>query len=227
MSADNRGADIYWIDARVIDELRNDEAAKSIIEEPLGDKLIAALYKNDIENSAGLIQKWLGLYPNSLDATVVYGSLLRKQKRYPEAEQFLDKSTTRWNENVNINMEKALAKFALDKNDEAIKLLAPIFDGGSQLREKYMYLSNSLFDMAKFEPSDEYLEKAMSISPHGVFWYNRACGYSHLGNKDRAFAVLDKATTLGYNERKSYEADPDLAPLRSDPRWKQLMKKLK
>jgi tetratricopeptide (TPR) repeat protein len=127
--------------------------------------------------------------------------------------------------NVNI-IEKALLRFAVNKDDEAVKLLA-ILDGGAQLREKYLYLSNSLFDMAKFEPSDEYFEKAMSISSHSVFWYNRACGYAHIGHKDKAFSALNKAAVLGYNEKKNYEVDPDLVPLKSDPRWKQLMKKLK
>ena len=227
MSADNRGADIYWIEAKVIDELRNNETAKTKIEQSLGDELIKALNKNDTTGSAGLLKQWLSLYPNSLDATVVYGSILRKQQRYSEAEQFLNNSTKQWNENVNIIMEKALVQFALNKDEEAVRFLSPVLEDGNQLREKYLYLSNSLFDMAKFEPSDEYFEKAMSISSHGVFWYNRACGYTHIGHKDKAFRALNKAAALGYNEQKKYEADPDLVPLKSDARWSLLMKKLK
>jgi len=185
------------------------------------------LNKNDTTGSAGLLKQWLSLYPNSLDATVVYGSILRKQQRYSEAEQFLNNSTKQWNENVNIIMEKALVQFALNKDEEAVRFLSPVLEDGNQLREKYLYLSNSLFDMAKFEPSDEYFEKAMSISSHGVFWYNRACGYTHIGHKDKAFRALNKAAALGYNEQKKYEADPDLVPLKSDARWSLLMKKLK
>jgi hypothetical protein len=88
MSADNRGADIYWIDAKVIDELRNNETAKTKIEQSLGDELINALNKNDTATSAGLLKRWLSLYPNSLDATVIYVSVLRRQHGYSEAEQF-------------------------------------------------------------------------------------------------------------------------------------------
>ncbi len=227
MFADNRGADIFWIDAKVIDELRKDETAKTKIKQPLGDEVINALYKNDIESLAGLLKQWLSLYPNSLDATVIYGSILRKQKRYPEAVQLLANNNARWNENANIIMEKALLKFGVDQDDAAEKLLAPILTEGNQLRSRYLYLSNSLFDMAKFKPSDKFFEKAMFISSHGVFWYNRACGYARLGHKDKAFDALDKATTHGYNEKKNYETDPDLVPLRSDARWKLLMEKLK
>ena len=112
-------------------------------------------------------------------------------------------------------------------DDEAQQLLAPVLTEGSQLRGRYLYLSNSLFDMAKFKPSDEYFEKAMSLHSHGVFWYNRACGYSNIGHKDEAFDALEKAAGLGYNEKKNYETDPDLVPLQSDARWKLLMDKLK
>jgi hypothetical protein len=227
MAAGNRGADIYWIDAKVIDELRNDATAKTKIEQPLGDDLIKALNKNDSANSARLLKQWLSLYPNSLDATVIYSSVLRKRTQYAEAEQILKKIPTGWNENASIVMEKALLKFATSKDDEAYKLLTPVLTPGSQLRGRYLYLSNSLFDMAMFKTSDEYFEKAMSIHKHGLFWYNRGCGYTHIGHKDKAFGALNKAASLGYNEKKNYEADPDLIPLKSDARWNLLMKKLK
>ena len=90
-------------------------------------------------------------------------------------------------------MEKALVKFAVDRDDKGQQLLVPVLKEGSQLRGRYLYLSNSLFDMAKFKPSDEYFEKAMSLHSHGFFWYNRACGYSQIGYKDKAFEALEKA----------------------------------
>ena len=62
-SADSRGADIYWIDAKIINELKNDEEAKTKIKQPLGDELIKALIKTDTENSAVLLKEWLSLYP--------------------------------------------------------------------------------------------------------------------------------------------------------------------
>jgi WD40-like Beta Propeller Repeat len=226
-SADRRGADIYWIDAKIIDELKKDEAAKTKIKEPLGNKLIASLVENDIGRSAALLKEWLLLYPNSLDATVIYSSVLRTQKHYSAAEQLLAKIRSGWSENANIIMEKALIKFAVNDDEKARQIVAKVLKEGSQLRGRYLYLSNSLFDMAKFRQSDEYFQKAMSIHSHGIFWYNRACGYSKIGHKDEAFDALEKAAGLGYNEKKNYEADPYLAPLRSDARWKQLIGKMK
>jgi hypothetical protein len=227
MSGTNRGADIYWIDAKVIDELRNVEAAKTKIEQPLGDEIMEALLKNETAGSARLLKQWLYIYPNHLDATVIYSSVLRKQRQYADAEQLLAKIPGHWNENVNVLIEKGLLKFAADQDEEAHKILSSVLKEGSQLRNRYLYLSNALLDMEKFRQSDVFFEKAMLIRSHGFFWFNRGRSYTRLGYKDKAFETLGKAVSLGYDVRKNYEADPDLVPLKSDSRWEVLMKQLK
>lgn len=224
----NWGFDIYWIDAKLIDELRNEASAKNLIDPLLGEGLITALYKNDTKSAAGLLKQWLDVYPNSLDATVVYSAALRKQQQYSQADQLLTNSSSGWNKNSSIIMEAALIKYGLNKDDKAVALLAPILTDNNQLREKYIYLSNSLLDMMKFKTSDEYFEKAMTIFPSSIPYYNRACTLVRKGEKDRAFIALNKAVEHGgYNVRKYYENDPDLASLKSDPRWGGLMKRLK
>jgi len=192
---------------------------------PLGEDIINALYKNDNEASAGLLNQWLGAHPNSLDAIVVYSAVLRRQKDYSKAEQHLTNSP--WKENVNIIMEMALVKFGLNKADESVKLLAPILVEGNQLQDRYLYLSGSLLDMKKFEMSDEYFEKGMAIAPNSFFYFKRARAYAQIGEKDRALATLNKSADLGFNKRKDYEDDADLESLKSDARWTILLTKLK
>jgi hypothetical protein len=226
MSDTNWGFDIYWIEATVLDELKNNQTAKEIIDESLGDAIIDALDKNEIAKSSGLMKDWLTIYPANLDACVIYSSILRKQQRYAEAEQLLSNNEVLWNNNRSIILEKALIKFAFNKDGEAIELLKPVLVQENQLRENYLHLSNALFEMSRFELSDEYFEKAMALGSHGVFWYNRACGYAHIGRKDNAFYGLYKAVGLGYNSRRAYEGDPDLEPLKTDTRWKALLEKL-
>jgi tetratricopeptide (TPR) repeat protein len=221
------GADIYWIDAKIITELRKQEKAKQKIQQPLGDELIKALDENDTVNSAGLLKQWLDLYPNSLDAIVIYSSVLRKQKRYADLEKIFNSMGAAWSGNASVVIEKALVKFGLDKNKEAEVLLLPVTTTGEQMRQRYFYLSEALLDMQKFDQSDAYFEKAMAINEHAGFWYNRACGYTHIGQKNRAFAALDKALSLGFNNRKQYTEDTDLIPLHTDKRWQQLLLRLK
>ena len=227
-SNNNWGFDIYWIDARVINELRPDESPGNVIEGPVGEELINALYKNDTEGSDRLLKQWIISHPNNLDATIIYSSILRKQKNYTAAEKLLTNNLSRWKENINVIMEMALVKFGLDKDDEASSLLAPILVEGDQLRERYIYLSGSLLEMEKLKTSDEYFDKAMAIFPSSFPYYNRAGALARIGEKDRAFKALDNAVEHGgYNVRKDYETDPSLESLKSDTRWKVLMQKLK
>jgi Flp pilus assembly protein TadD len=50
--------------------------------------------------------------------------------------------------------------------------------------------------------------------------YNIACGHSMMGNRDAAFAWLDKAVDAGFNVEDYVNGDEDLDNLRSDPRFK-------
>ncbi len=227
-SAERWGFDIYWIDAKVIDELRNSEAAKKTIGQPLGHELMKALYNNDDKTAARSLKQWLQLYPNSLDATVVYSSTLRKQKRYAAAQQLLTNKTARLNEkNTSIIMEKALVNFGMDKNDDAVKLLAPFLVPADALRQRLLYLSNSLLAMKKFIVSEEYFQKAMALGANGYEYIRRAALYVLANEKNRAFEALQKAVGFDYIKKNDFENNTGLASLKSDARWKLLVEKLK
>lgn len=226
-SADQWGFDIYWIEAKVIDELRTAPTAQVPIAEPLGQQLIVALPRKEVQRTGALLHEWLHLYPNSLDAVVLYSSTLRKEKRYREAEQLLDAQATRWPENPSILLERALALIGLDKADEASTILALLLVPGDPLRKQYLTLSDALLDMGKLPESDDYFEKAMALGAGSFPYYHRAGALARIGEKDRAFAALNKAVELkGYTSRKAYESDPALASLKTDARWKLLMEKL-
>jgi tetratricopeptide (TPR) repeat protein len=56
-----------------------------------------------------------------------------------------------------------------------------------------------------------------------VAHYNLACSYSNLGRINKGFAALKKALTLGFRDVERIEEDEDLANLRQDPRWAELL----
>ncbi|MCA8938799.1 MAG: hypothetical protein KDB07_03275, partial [Planctomycetes bacterium] len=45
-------------------------------------------------------------------------------------------------------------------------------------------------------------------------------------NRNKAFELLNRALDEGWKDRAHLEQDADLAPLRSDPRWQDLLKRL-
>ena len=56
--------------------------------------------------------------------------------------------------------------------------------------------------------------------------YNLACSLSLTQQLDEAFLTLEKAIQLGYRDASHLKKDKDLALLRRDPRYTQLLEKL-
>ena len=54
-------------------------------------------------------------------------------------------------------------------------------------------------------------------------WYNLACSLALTGRLDEAFAALEKAIALGYDDADWMREDEDFAPIRSDPRFARLL----
>jgi dienelactone hydrolase len=71
------------------------------------------------------------------------------------------------------------------------------------------------------DPSDRAAARQLAVSE-----YNTACVYALAGAKDEAFRWLNRAAEDGFVVRETYERDADLAGLRSDPRWPELLARL-
>jgi Flp pilus assembly protein TadD len=78
-----------------------------------------------------------------------------------------------------------------------------------------------------FEKGLEVDRRLVELAPENpVSHYNLACSYALLGRLDLAFASLDLAVARGYRDLAHLDRDPDLDPLRSDPRFALLRAKV-
>ena len=68
-------------------------------------------------------------------------------------------------------------------------------------------------------------KKAVEVDPNfGDSYYNMACAYTQLDKKEMALKYLKLSLANGFgSEVDAIEADPDLEPLRSDPRYQKLI----
>ena len=66
-------------------------------------------------------------------------------------------------------------------------------------------------------------EKARSFAPSVLLSYNLACVQARLGHVDEALASLSDAIERGFAAPSDLLSDPDLAPLRGDPRFSTLL----
>lgn len=72
--------------------------------------------------------------------------------------------------------------------------------------------------------ADREMVKMAPDSP--TAWYNLACSLSLTGQPDDAFAALEKAIALGYDDAEWMQDDDDFAPIKKDPRFARLLAQL-
>ena len=57
-------------------------------------------------------------------------------------------------------------------------------------------------------------------------WYNLACSLSLTNQADAAFAALEKAIALGYDDAEWMQDDDDFEPIKKDPRFARILAQL-
>lgn len=109
------------------------------------------------------------------------------------------------------------------------KQAVPLYEQALQLHASpglYYDYGNSLSNIPLLEESIQAYHLALRLRhprPH-VVYYNIACAYSRMGDSqgaEQAFVNMKQAVELGYTALNHIKQDPDLAYLRSDPRWQQ------
>lgn len=85
----------------------------------------------------------------------------------------------------------------------------------------------ALVEQGQPEKARVWSERALDADrDEPAIMYNVACTYSLLGDNDGAIELLERAIEQGYGHRAWLAHDPDLAPLRDDPRFQALLERL-
>jgi hypothetical protein len=107
-------------------------------------------------------------------------------------------------------MERYFGRCAFISGDGSSDRLTP-----AQVKQRFaMYFLAGSFELARLVAMG-YLQER----PHdAAMRYNLACVDSRIGDLDHAARSLERAIADGYADRERLASDPDLEPLRSDPR---------
>jgi adenylate cyclase len=160
--------------------------------------------------------------------------LLFRQGRVPDAIPFFEKAVslmdwdwhnafmliTCYREVGDPERRKRAAQMSVDRAEKAMvkdPSNATVLAGGA----------NALAALGEDHRAKEWIERALLLDPdNNIMRYNLACALStDLNDPDRAIEVLAPyfLTTLGATHIRHAEVDPDLDPLRKDPRFKQML----
>lgn len=84
----------------------------------------------------------------------------------------------------------------------------------------------ALHSLHDFKGSAAAFERSNELKPNGTVAYDVACAKAQLGDTDAALAWLEKSKSLGMQDLATLTTDHDLDPLRSTPRFQELVKQI-
>jgi tetratricopeptide (TPR) repeat protein len=173
------------------------------------------------------LKKAIAIEPSIAEAWAMLGRIEADKKNYPAATEALTKA-------INLQPDDAEAHFQLGK----VRLAQQDPAGAISSLERSVSLNpgngwawNSLAYayLAAKQPAKaaESFERVLPFAPKNVtLLYNTACAYALAGNSGKAIELLDRAVTEGYKDKNGLMSDPDLAGVRGDPRFAEIVKKL-
>jgi dienelactone hydrolase len=195
-------------------------------------EIVAASYGNDGQRTAELLANWIKSNPNDTTALIQYGRTLSQLRRFDEAAAAYEKAQSLGADDPGIFSGLGQIKFGQRQFEQAIPLLTRAIEAGMRNSLVYGQLASAQLHVGRNAEALKTYEKAFEagIPPgantRGVAYFNMACGYARLGQKAKAFEALSNAVNEGFTNRSAYETDEDLAPLRSEPNFKEILERL-
>ena len=149
-------------------------------------------------------------------------------QEYDKALAELDKGAKVEPNHPMIKIFRAGVFYYQGNKDEAISMIAavlkenPRMEGIKTLYAEFL-AGAGRFDEARAELTDDAL--ALARADHDMaYWVGST--YALLDEKDLAYKWLGKAVRLGNENKEHFQRDANLASLRDDPRWQELLDKM-
>ena len=180
------------------------------------------------------IETAVRLDPESWEVNREAARLLFRQHRISDAIPFFERAASLvewdWNnagmlvtcyrETGDLDQRRRAAQLTVDRTEKAISK-----DPTNSTVLAFGALA--LAALGEDQRARDWVQRALLLDPdNNVMRYNLACALAtDLNDSDRAIEVLEPyfRTTLGVTHVRHAEVDPDLDPLRGDPRFKEML----
>ncbi len=195
-------------------------------------EIVAATYGNDAQRTVDLLSDWIKSNPTDTVALTQYGRALSQLRRFDDATAAYEKAMSLGANEPGVFAGLGQIKFGQRQFEQAIPLLTRAIEAGARNSLMYGQLASAQLHTGRYEEGIRNYEKAFEagIPPgantRGVAYFNMACGYARLGQKGKALDTLANAIAEGFTNREAYETDEDLASLRSEPRFQEMLTRL-
>ncbi len=119
--------------------------------------------------------------------------------------------------------QEALTYFQNQNWANAAKAYQAIIEREPNNGVAWFRYAHCLHSLGKYEEAVKAYLRTVEINKHPHAPYNLACSYARLGDKEKAFEWLMRALQTGFNQPEQIRIDEDLASLRTDARFKEVV----
>ena len=175
----------------------------------------------------------IDLAPKLYEAYYFYARSCRPQGKLEKAAEMFEKASEVRPEDYQSPILAADTYRGLGRHDDMVRC----FRKGLAAAEKHVehhpgearawYLgAHAHYELGDRETAMKWNERAMELGPRDTATlYNAGCLFSLMGEFDKCFECLHRAVEFGFSNRAWVETDPDLQPIRSDPRYEPLLRR--
>jgi len=116
--------------------------------------------------------------------------------------------------------------FPENQLDFEIEFLEGVLENNPCHEDALIYLGHAYTARGDYERGLEIDRRLVKLRPHdATAFYNLACSYSLLGMIEESLEALQTAIQKGFRNLRYMLDDPDLANLRKDARFREMLKK--
>jgi non-specific serine/threonine protein kinase len=193
-----------------------------------------AWLQDDVPEAVAAFERAQQLDPRMWEAAYFLARLHVIRHEYSEAvRQYLIAADIRPDDYQSPCLAVTLMK-ALGRQDERRRLaerVLPVLERHVVLYPddaRAHYLGTTIQHIAGNTPrAREWAKRAEELAPDdGGVRYNIACFHLELGENDAALDLLEAGVETGWGNRSWLEGDPDMDPVREDPRFKALLDRI-
>lgn len=196
-------------------------------ENTVGRKVLEAQYGHKDEIALALLDDYLKTNPKEMEAVFQHSSILKNMKRYDEALAGYKKIIAVDPNHTQALVYSYLIEHTLGHDVQAREYFTRAEKTGKISRDQYYGMAMTMYTNNDHKEGVKFFEKIVSMNPYATDYYNLACGYAMINEKDKAFAALNKSIDMGMNSKRQFENDTDLNSLRGDKRYEELLARLK
>ena len=188
---------------------------------------------NRREEAKIAFERALQLDPNSFEANYSYGRFCFRTGELERAELLYKRALELQADEPQAPLMLSLTLTALGRRDEAIEYARLGIKRAEEAMAQHPESSRPaqlgaavLANLGDSERAREWMGRALEIDPDDrLALYNAACTWSQIGEPDRALDYLERWAKVAAPETREWlKQDPDINPLRGEPRYKALVK---